>query len=86
MDKLEPYIGLFIQIPLVVLFVWFALRQNKDFLDAMAKHDEQIAKRDEQWRIFLKEHTESTNAAISRIAEEVKSIAREVSELRGRSK
>ena len=77
MMDLQPYVGLFVQIPLVVLFVWFASRQNKDFLDAMSK-------RDEQWRAFLREHTESTNAAISRIAEEVKSLGREVSEMRGR--
>ncbi len=75
----NSYISLLIQIPLVGIFVWYSSRQNKDFLDAMAK-------RDEQWRAFLHEHTESTNAAISRIAEEVKSLGREVSEMRGRGK
>lgn len=77
MENAETYIGLLIQVPLVGMFIWFTLRQNKDFLAAMEK-------RDEQWREFLKDHTNTTNAAISRIAEEVKCIGREVSELRGK--
>ena len=72
----NSYIGLLVQVPLVGMFIWFTLRQNKDFLDAMGK-------RDEQWRNFLEHQTKSTNDAISRIAEEVKSLGREVSELRG---
>lgn len=75
----STYISLLIQVPLVGMFIWFTLRQNKDFLDAMEK-------RDEQWREFLSNHTESTNQAIGRIAEEVKTLARELSELRGRNK
>lgn len=74
---MNEYIGLLIQIPLVGIFVWFTLRQNKDFLNAMEQ-------RDAQWREFLKSHTDSSNAAISRIAEEVKNLAREVSALKGR--
>ena len=76
---LNSYIGLLIQVPLVGMFIWFTLRQNKDFLTAMER-------RDEQWREFLNNHTESTNQAIGRIAEEVKHLAREVSEMRGREK
>ena len=73
----ESYVSLLIQVPLVGMFIWFTLRQNKDFLTAMEK-------RDEQWRGFLREHTESSNSAISRIAEEVKGLSREMSELKGR--
>lgn len=73
------YISLLIQVPLVGMFIWFTLRQNKDFLDAMEK-------RDAQWRDFLNKHTESNNQAIGRIAEEVKTLARELSELRGGNK
>lgn len=76
--NIETYLGLLIQVPLVGMFIWFTLRQNKDFLTAMEK-------RDEQWREFLREHTDSTNAAIGRIAEEVKLLSREVSEMRGRN-
>ena len=77
MEQYEAYIGLLAQVPLVGMFIWFTLRQNKDFLTAMEK-------RDDQWREFLRTQTESTNSAISRIAEEVKLMARELSELRGR--
>lgn len=76
--NIETYLGLLIQVPLVGMFIWFTLRQNKDFLTAMEK-------RDEQWREFLRDHTDSTNAAIGRIAEEVKLLSREVSEMRGRN-
>lgn len=75
----SSYISLLIQIPLVGIFVWYSSRQNKDFLDAMEK-------RDAQWRTFLQEHTALTNAAIARIAEEVKLLGREISEMRGRSR
>jgi len=74
----EAYIGLLVQIPLVGMFIWFTLRQNKDFLTAMEK-------RDDQWREFLRAQTESMNSAISRIAEEVQLMGRELSELRGRN-
>ena len=67
----EGYISLLVQIPLVGMFIWFTLRQNHDFLTAMEK-------RDEQWRIFLKAQTDSMSTAISRIAEEVKNLGREV--------
>lgn len=76
--SIEAYIGLLVQVPLVGLFIWFALRQSGEFLKAMEK-------RDEQWRDYLRSQTESTIAAISRIAEEVKNLGREVSELRGRN-
>jgi len=76
---INSYIGLLIQVPLVGMFIWFTLRQNKDFLTAMER-------RDEQWREFLNKHTESTNQAIGRIAEEVKQLGREISEMRGRDK
>ena len=78
MNDYEAYIGLLVQVPLVGMFIWFTLRQNKDFLTAMEK-------RDDQWREFLRAQTESMNSAISRIAEEVKLMSRELSELRGRN-
>jgi Na+/phosphate symporter len=74
----ESYISLLMQIPLVGMFIWFTIRQNHDFLSAMEK-------RDEQWRVFLKAQTDSRNDAIARIAEEVKNLGREISELRGRN-
>jgi Na+/phosphate symporter len=77
-SNVENYIGLLIQVPLVGIFVWFALSLIKQFNESMNK-------RDEAWREFLKEITNSTNAAIARIAEEVKGLGREISEMRGRN-
>lgn len=75
------YLGLLIQVPLVGVFIWFALRLVSMFLDSLEK-------RDLQWQNFLKEQREATNTSMSnlaaRLGDEMKEISKEVSELRGR--
>lgn len=62
----ETWLNLLIQIPLVGIFVWFSLNQQK-------LHSVSQEKRDSEWRDFLREEREANNTALGRIAEEVKS-------------
>jgi len=70
----EGLANLLIQIPLVGIFIWFILERDK-------RSDLAEEKRDKQWREFLSEQREASNAAISRLAEEIKSIGQEVTRL-----
>jgi hypothetical protein len=83
MPNLEPYVGLLIQIPLVGIFVWFSLQLISVFLKS-------IDSRDAQWRLFMeqerKANTEALNHMASRFADEIKTIGKEVAELRGNMK
>lgn len=80
MVNVSDYIGLLIQVPLVGVFIWFALKQTSMFLDS-------IEKRDTQWQQFLKEQREATDASMqnlaARLGDEIKSLSQEVAELRG---
>ena len=80
MQGMEPYIGLLIQVPLVGVFIWFALKLVSIFMESLEK-------RDQQWQNFLREQREATTAAINamgtRMGEEMKALSREVYELRG---
>jgi hypothetical protein len=67
MGNFEGYIGLLIQVPLVGVFIWFALKLVSTFLESL-EH------RDLQWQSFLKEQREANNMAIGRLAEELKTI------------
>lgn len=72
----EPtWLSLLIQIPLVGIFVWFVLTM----LERQGKEQQN---RDEQWRTFLMEQREANNSALARLAEEIKSIAQEVAQMR----
>lgn len=78
-------LGLLFQIPLVGIFVWYNL-ENQKRQDARDKaRDElfvnELRERDEQWRTFLKEQGEHGNFAIARIAEEVKTVTQEVARM-----
>jgi len=53
------------QIPIVAIFIWFAITQQKIFMTSQEK-------RDEAWRLFLEEQRKANNEALGRIAEEVK--------------
>ena len=64
---METYIGLLIQVPLVGVFIWFALRLVDIFLKSLEQ-------RDGQWQSFLREQREANNMAMGRLAEELKSI------------
>jgi len=57
--------SLLVQIPLVGIFVWFALQQQKIYSASQNS-------RDAEWRDFLREEREANNTALGRIAEEVK--------------
>jgi len=73
MPPLDPtLVSLFVQVPLVAAFMWFSLEQTKRYTQA----DE---KRDGEWRDFMREQREQNNAAISRIAEETKALAMQIS-------
>ena len=77
MESINPYINLLIQVPLVGVFIWFAIRQTEMFLSALEK-------RDVAWREFLSEQRHAGNRAIERLADEIKEISSEVAELRGK--
>lgn len=67
--------SLLIQIPLVGVFMWFVQQTQ-------ARQAAEEEKRDSQWRDFLREQREANNLALGRLAEEIKSIAMEVSNMR----
>lgn len=64
----DAWISLAAQVPLVGIFVWFTLQQQKLGQDSQAK-------RDHEWREFLREQREANNAAMARLAEEIKAIS-----------
>ncbi|MEJ5201560.1 MAG: hypothetical protein WHV66_04940 [Anaerolineales bacterium] len=67
--------SLLAQIPLVGIFIWFVL-------EMMKRYGEERTYRDTQWREFLKDLRDAQNAAIGRLAEEIKCIAIEVAQMR----
>lgn len=77
----DAYIGLLIQVPLVGVFIWFALKLVSIFMESLEK-------RDVQWQNFLREQREATTVAINslgaRMGDEIKALSREVYELRGK--
>ena len=75
------YIGLLIQVPLVGIFVWFALSLIKIFTES-------IERRDKAWQEFFEQHRKANADAIQsmavRFADAIRSVEKEVSELKGR--
>lgn len=67
--------SLLAQIPLVGIFIWFVL-------EMMKRYSEERTYRDTQWREFLKDLRDAQNAAVARLAEEIKCIAIEVAQMR----
>lgn len=69
------------QIPLVGIFVWFSLVLIRTFLG-------NLERRDEQWQKFFEEQRVSYHEAIasmaSRFGDEIRSVGKEVAELRGK--
>lgn len=80
--NVEAYIGLLIQIPLVGIFVWFSIQLINTFLKA-------IEERDKAWREFLAQQRLYDREAIAhmaqRFSDEIRTLAGEVSEFRGRN-
>jgi len=90
METLQPYISLFVQIPIVFIFVWFSINMLDKFLRALEKRDEQLAKRDEQFQVFLEQQRKSSFDAMGhmtgRFADEIKALGKDIAELRGKIK
>lgn len=81
----DTVLNLLIQVPLVGIFVWSNLQTMK-MLDAREEkrdkaYADERASRDTAWREFLAEHRFQNNAAISRIADEVKSNSLEIAKM-----
>ncbi|MBS4062729.1 MAG: hypothetical protein KG029_20205 [Bacteroidetes bacterium] len=70
------YIGLLIQVPLVGVFIWFALQLVAIFLKA-------IEARDKQWQDFLVLQRKETSDALTALSDEVKRLSGEVSKFNG---
>jgi Na+/phosphate symporter len=68
---MDAVVSLLIQVPLVGIFVWFTL-------SVMKQNQLSSEKRDGEWRDFLREQRESSNHALSRIAEEVKVMSQQL--------
>lgn len=67
------WINLLIQIPLVGIFIWFVLEQDKRAADADNK-------RDERWREFLKEQRQATEQSMERITNQIEQMSRILAE------
>ncbi len=80
MQNMEPYIGLLIQVPLVGVFIWFALRLVSIFMESLDK-------RDAAWQVFLEQQRKQNNDAIAnmaaRFADEIRTMGKEISEIKG---
>jgi hypothetical protein len=91
--NLEAYIGLLIQIPLVGIFVWFSLQLISIFLKSMTDLRNSFISsmdlRDREWRTYIDQERQANHDAIAhmaqRFADEIRVLAKEVAELRGRS-
>jgi len=71
-------IGLFVQIPLVGIFVWFSLQLIATFLKA-------IDARDQQWRAWMETERHANNEALKNMAErfanEIRNLQQRIGEL-----
>jgi len=85
--NIEQYIGLFIQIPLVFIFIWFTLKIVDRFMVSLDKRDTAIEMRDDKWQKFLTEQRREFGEAIAllaeRLGEEIKIVSSEVSRMNG---
>lgn len=87
------YIGLLIQVPLVGIFVWFALQLVRLFNDTITKRDDAwrvfLEQQEEASRSFLKQNADASTAAIqqmtARFADEIRNLTKEITELRRRN-
>lgn len=85
--NIEQYIGLFIQIPLVFIFIWFTLKIVDRFMVSLDKRDGAMEARDDKWQAFLTEQRAESNVAIAALAarfgDEIKSLSSEVYRMNG---
>lgn len=86
-DNLDAIISLFIQLPIIGIFIWYNERRDKRQTDREYKRDDitqkEREKRDQEWRDYLREQREQNNAALGRLADEIKTIAEKVAQLYG---
>jgi hypothetical protein len=72
-------ISLLIQIPLVGIFVWFALRLSADYRTDTARRDEQwqrfIEQQNELWRNFIRELVERSSNSEDMTAQRLTELA-----------
>lgn len=87
LSGLNSYIGLFIQIPLVFIFIWFTLKIVDRFMVSLDKRDQAMDARDDKWQAFLKEQRAESNLAIAALAarfgDEIKLLSTEVFRMNG---
>ena len=80
MQNFESYFSLLVQVPLVGIFVWFALKLINSFQTSLEK-------RDTQWQAFLEEQRTTFHDALTtmggRFGDEIRNLAKEVAELKG---
>ena len=75
----SEYINLLIQIPLVGIFVWFALRLSADYRADAEKRDKQwqtfIDQQNELWRSFIKDLVERSSSADDIVSQRLAELA-----------
>jgi len=85
--NIEQYIGLFIQIPLVFIFIWFTLKIVDRFMASLDKREAALEARDDKWQAFLQEQRTEFSGAIASLAarfgDEIKSLGSEVARMNG---
>lgn len=86
-DNLDAIISLMIQLPVIGIFIWYNERRDARQTDREDKRDDANVKerelRDKEWRDYLREQREQNNAALGRLADELKVIAEKVAQLHG---
>ncbi len=87
LDNVDAIVSLFIQLPIIGIFIWYNERRDARQTMREDKRDEATAKerdkRDSEWRDYLREQREMNNAALGRLADEIKIIAEKVAQLHG---
>ena len=66
---MEFLLSLAAQIPLVVIFVWFQLEQDKRQIDSESK-------RDAEWRAFLKEQRQESTKALETMSKNLEKLSK----------
>ena len=85
--NIDAIISLLIQLPVIGIFIWYNERRDSRQTAREDKRDEANVKerefRDKEWREYLREQREQNNAALGRLADELKVIAEKVAQLHG---
>ncbi len=84
----EVWVSLLTQAPLVGIFVWAMLmvldKMNKFQMEMMQRWDTEQRARDEVWRKFLDEQRQANNAALARMADEMRAMQESLAKHDGR--